>query len=450
MNTQSLLADGHDSPAYSEFSVESLTPMTSLGNNRYDKTASVTLSHIEIEPGLFQFTAGPEPLYLPPDWVAYTHPEGQPYFHRSAGLRVVTEAYLYRSEIMDKVSCWASSIEEALRIRGIETSDKMELFLEPGEDLESCGYYLVNHSTRSEFWIDQVSTEFLGLRQVVSLSHLRSALEELYWTHLEYFPMHFDGLSSENVDELVSVFAHGQTDRMTSPTSTFPYSADDCAKFIQILKNSREQDMDGYLTWTIARLWCNIARHRFSHYAGQEFPRLDKEQSILGMRPDMDHWVFRLGSSLCFGLPELHYSRFNKIYVDYEVDARDYRSLIFNCLGDWKSSLSWSLHLLISNILLLYMPSASRFIGISSIMVCGIGAASGIILLLRHEGFETATSGTAVRDHLIYNHHDHMGYSQCNHSTDTLSPFVRIHMASEHLLVSSVFLRHLVYGVWVC
>jgi hypothetical protein len=172
MNTQSLLTDGHNSPAYSKFSVEDLNPMTSRGNNRYDKTADVALSHMVIEPGLFHFTAGPEPLYLPPDWVAYTHPEGQPYFHRNAGLRVVTEAYLYRSEIMDKISCWTNSIEKALRIRGIEPSDKMELFLEPREDLESCGYYLVDHSTHSEFWIDQVSTEFLGLRQVVSLSHL--------------------------------------------------------------------------------------------------------------------------------------------------------------------------------------------------------------------------------------------------------------------------------------
>lgn len=89
------------------------------------------------------------------------------------------------------------------------------------------------------------------------------------------------------------------------------------------------------------RLTHPTARHRFVHHAGQEFPRLDREQSILATPPDMDHWIFRLCSSLCFGMPELHYSRFNKIYVDHEVDVRDFRSFISNCMDDWKSSLSW-------------------------------------------------------------------------------------------------------------
>jgi hypothetical protein len=45
-------------------------------------------------------------MYLPPDWAAFTHPEGKPYFCRNAGLRVVTKAYLYHPEIMNKVSFW--------------------------------------------------------------------------------------------------------------------------------------------------------------------------------------------------------------------------------------------------------------------------------------------------------------------------------------------------------
>jgi hypothetical protein len=37
------------------------------------------------------------------------------------------------------------------------------------------------------------------------------ALEGLYWTHVEYFPMHFSYAFSDRVDELISVFSHGQT-----------------------------------------------------------------------------------------------------------------------------------------------------------------------------------------------------------------------------------------------
>jgi hypothetical protein len=114
-------------------------------------------------------------MYLPPNWAAFTHPEGQTYFYRSAGLRVVTEAFIYRPEIMDKISSWADRVEDALKIKGITPPATTELFLEPYEGLESCGYYLVDHATRSEFWIDQVSTEVLDLGRVVSISHLSTS-----------------------------------------------------------------------------------------------------------------------------------------------------------------------------------------------------------------------------------------------------------------------------------
>jgi hypothetical protein len=73
---------------------------------------------------------------------------------------------------MDKISAWANGAEDALRIKGIMPSATTELFLEPCETLESCGYYFVDHTTRTEFWIDQVSTELLQLDGVVSISHL--------------------------------------------------------------------------------------------------------------------------------------------------------------------------------------------------------------------------------------------------------------------------------------
>jgi hypothetical protein len=39
MDAHSLYDGEADSPAYSEFSVENLTPMTTIMNSRYDKTA---------------------------------------------------------------------------------------------------------------------------------------------------------------------------------------------------------------------------------------------------------------------------------------------------------------------------------------------------------------------------------------------------------------------------
>jgi hypothetical protein len=76
---------------------------------------------------------------------------------------------------MDKISFWASRVEDALRIKGVIPPATTELFLEPYEDMETCGYYFIDHTTRSESWIDQVSTEVLQLERVVSISHLSAS-----------------------------------------------------------------------------------------------------------------------------------------------------------------------------------------------------------------------------------------------------------------------------------
>ena len=107
----------------------------------------------------------------------------------------------------------------------------------------------------------------------------------------------------------------------------------------------------------VARLWSTIgvylsvrsswkfaddplAHSRFNHHFGQESPRLDRDQSIMGAHSTKDHWTFRLCTSLCFGLPEFQYSRLKKIYVDRQVDVNDFRTLISDCMEEWKSSLS--------------------------------------------------------------------------------------------------------------
>jgi len=110
-------------------------------------------------------------------------------------------------------------------------------------------------------------------------------------------------------------------------------------------------------TFLVARLWSNIGAFlfywstgnflndplvhgRLSHHFGQESPRLERVQSIIATQSTEDHWTFRLCTSLCFGLPEIQYSRFNKIYVDHQVDMNDFRKLMTDCMDDWKSSLS--------------------------------------------------------------------------------------------------------------
>lgn len=71
---------------------------------------------------------------------------------------------------MAKVNFWSKSIEDILAQRSATVSDDLELFIQiEGDD---CAYYFVDHSTRTEFWLEAFSTEDLNMFPVVSPSHL--------------------------------------------------------------------------------------------------------------------------------------------------------------------------------------------------------------------------------------------------------------------------------------
>jgi hypothetical protein len=167
---------------------------------------SVERSHIRIE-------AGPpteKPQYLPLHWFQQTHPEGQPYFYLDSPLRIVTEGYLYRPEVMEKITYWSKGIEALLAEKGITIGDDVELLLQlDDQDANCCQYYFINHATRSIFWLHEVSTQDFNLGPVASKSHLKLALEGLYWHHVEFFPVHI-AIHSQAVDELISVFTHAR------------------------------------------------------------------------------------------------------------------------------------------------------------------------------------------------------------------------------------------------
>jgi hypothetical protein len=117
----------------------------------------------------------------------YTHPEGKPYFYLDSRLRIVTEAYLYRPEVMEKITYWSEGMQEVLAHRGITIGGDVELLLQlDDEDPDSCAYYFVDHATRSVFWLHEVSTQDLNLYPVTSKSHLSTCRR-----HRSNF-LHFD------------------------------------------------------------------------------------------------------------------------------------------------------------------------------------------------------------------------------------------------------------------
>ncbi|KAJ8507739.1 hypothetical protein ONZ45_g9925 [Pleurotus djamor] len=205
-----------------------LRPITSITTNRYHKNAQVSLKRRSEAPG-----QGEMPTYLPEHWSPYVHPEGKLYFCRHTKPVVITEADLYNPENLKRLTEWLEVIQRLLVEEQIFDHDNVELFIQL-EDA-GCAYYFIDHHTRTEFWLDAVDTESIGLLQVVSEKHLKLALTEHYWAHVEFYPSHLPGLSNSVFDELTSIFAHGKLDRLTSNLSTLPYSSDECSNYIKLL-----------------------------------------------------------------------------------------------------------------------------------------------------------------------------------------------------------------------
>ena len=68
---------------------------------------------------------------------------------------------------------------------------------------------------------------------------------------MEFYPSHFGGLPQRDIDALYSVFSHGLTDQLTSPTSTFPYKVEDCTHFVSILGGLKGHPTDPHATWVV-------------------------------------------------------------------------------------------------------------------------------------------------------------------------------------------------------
>ena len=49
-----------------------------------------------------------------------------------------------------------------------------ELFLQLNSDDNSCGYYIVDHATQTEFWLDGVTSDEVDIPDTVSEAQLRA------------------------------------------------------------------------------------------------------------------------------------------------------------------------------------------------------------------------------------------------------------------------------------
>lgn len=72
----------------------------------------------------------------------------------------MTEENIYHPDVRERFESWTKLIEERCRNELIPLSKSVEVLLQL-DDLKQghCGYYLIDHGTRTQFWIDHPGSE---------------------------------------------------------------------------------------------------------------------------------------------------------------------------------------------------------------------------------------------------------------------------------------------------
>lgn len=259
---------------------------------------------------------------------------------------VVTEENVLNIETDNLVSSYLAEIENRIIECDIILPQTCELFVELRFDelpqMSTCAYYFVDHHSRCLFWLEPTSSELLDMGMIVSDSHLDTALERLYWVHVEFFPMHVCAQMTPLIlDNLISVICHGMTDRMTSRTSTFPYTEEKCDQLLRALSLRRGEPLDGHTLCFVARLWGAINHQRFLTYYGQENAQLDR------LHPPMPQDIVdcpglrAVANLMLWGIPNHHYSGLHDLFVHDQVYVDHWQTFItarvgmerFACVG---------------------------------------------------------------------------------------------------------------------
>ncbi|KIJ61625.1 hypothetical protein HYDPIDRAFT_96268 [Hydnomerulius pinastri MD-312] len=334
---------------------------------------------------------------LASEWWRFIHPEGQPYFVYNRGkFEVVTEANVENPGIGRRILDWLELVEAQLKEHDIAVPQACELFLELDEvQQHSCNYYFVDHTSRALFWLEDLGTDLLDISAATSRSHLEQGLERLYWVHVEFFPMHHKGVFlPEVVDNLYDVISHGQADRLTSRTSTFPYTPDLCNYFLKLLARKRGLPVDGYTLCYVARLYGAISNQRFMTFYGQEGAQLDRLQEMYPEEAREHQWMSTVANTTLWGIPRYYDSLLEDLFVNEQVYADQWTRFMSLCLADWSNSLSFVSS---ASILLANVRGGTLATAIPSIFSCTLSIASASCLHLRHQPLAEASAATAAR-----------------------------------------------------
>ncbi|KAL7277323.1 hypothetical protein ACG7TL_009180 [Trametes sanguinea] len=385
----------HDQKAM-DLQLSGFRPTTPALSNRYENSRQSKPRNVLIKPGQFSYAGESEPPYLPLGWSPYTQPEGQLYFACESGFRFVTDAYMHNPKTLERVMRFSVTLLKVLDAAQVILPTTIEVYLLPYSE-EECGYYLTDHASHTVSWLEEVDLDQLAIADVVSDSHLRFALEDLYWQHIEQFPSHRISSLFMAVDDLIAVFLHGEADHLTSANSTFPYVAKECKQFVRVLESAKQKLDQPASVCIIARLWSVVARHRLQIHYAQERARLSREQQIINLPETNRGLLFAGVSKMLFSIPQAYAKKLDRLFSDEIVFVHPWRDFMRTSREEWQQYLTWSLGLAILDVLCLGLSSpASQIIAKISLACCAMTLLSSLALLVRFHDAHQWTADNAA------------------------------------------------------
>ncbi|TFK34462.1 hypothetical protein BDQ12DRAFT_738201 [Crucibulum laeve] len=334
--------------------VDDLVAVAPTEYERYDRSVKLEVmeSSYVIQPMTMTFpnTEPPQP------WVAYTHPEGAVYFF-DAKRDILTDAYINEEDDREDIEHYIAQIHDYLTKYDVHLPSDVQLVLEL-RGSGRCGYYFVDHSHKSVFWLDKFDP--VDLLQEVKVdfttSHIGSEMESQYWYHNELFPG-VRHIPDNTVRDLKDMLIHAVGDSLTSQASTVSYTLDELQMMLGLVtKVQIDQGPESVgSACFLYRLMATFAHERFLNLHGERAARLNKDQSI---HPKRQRTLFmNIVSPFLFYGSGTHLKKLEKMSVDFLVNKPSWSKLLQNLTEEWKEFILYATVLLNANVAFLAIQS---------------------------------------------------------------------------------------------
>jgi hypothetical protein len=93
--------------------------------------------------------------------------------------KIFTDAHLYNPDILLHATAFIRRIDDLKRIKNVQLDAELVLEITPDDQgMLQCGYYFVDHQTRSLFWLEEFEAEDLTyeIKGLSSAAHLSTRI----------------------------------------------------------------------------------------------------------------------------------------------------------------------------------------------------------------------------------------------------------------------------------